>query len=48
MDVINIIAKMNASSSSLGATSSLSSKSTHTRNKDKSATVDDTVAINEK
>ena len=38
---------MNNSRSSLGETSSLSSKPTHICNKDKSA-VDDTIAINEK
>jgi hypothetical protein len=39
--------KMNASSS-VGTTSSLSSKPTQTCNKDKSAAADDTIAINEK
>ena len=41
------IAEMNNSRSSLGETS-LSSKPTQNRNKDKSATVNDTIAINEK
>jgi hypothetical protein len=47
MDGINIITKMNASSSSLGATSSPSSKPTQAHNKNKSA-VEDTIVINEK
>src|SRR5919197_477241 len=47
MDGINIITKMNASSSSLGATSLPSSKPTQAHNKNKSA-VEDTIVINEK